>query len=215
LRFDHAAMGDSDPRPGGGDDTERLQADMSEAMAWLAKERGIEQFVVVGLCSGVTGAHNVAVADPRVKGAVFIDGYTFPTRGFHLRNRLTRYLAPQRWIRYARRRITRMREGAQTGIDEPESTSLLYTRGKISHDQFRADIRRMSERDARLLFIYTGTVTHNFNHSGQLYGMIGRDVSRKNIEVDRFAKADHLFSSLAERKRLIERICAWIVEPTR
>src|SRR4051812_5596154 len=90
LRFDHAAMGDSEPRPGSGDDIERIQADLSDAMAWLEKEREIQQFVVVGLCSGVTGAHNISVADARVKGAVFIDGYTFPTTGYYLRKNFTR-----------------------------------------------------------------------------------------------------------------------------
>jgi pimeloyl-ACP methyl ester carboxylesterase len=211
LRFDHSGMGDSEPRPGSGDDSERLGKDMSDAMDLLTEQLGVEQFVVIGLCSGVTGAHAAAATEKRVTAAAFIDGYAFPTRGYYLRHYSARFVAAQRWIRYARRKAARLRAGAVPGTEGAvEPTSTLYTRAPISLEQFRRDIERMSERGTKLLFIYTGTVNHTFNHTGQLFEMIGSGARRDGIEVDRFARADHLFSSLAERQSVIERIHDWI-----
>lgn len=211
LRFDHSGMGDSEPRPGSGDDSERLGRDMSDAMDWLTEKLGVEQFVVIGLCSGVTGAHAAAAREGRVTAAVFIDGYTFPTRGYYLRHYSARYVAPLRWLRYARRKVARLGasgSGSEGVVEEPTST--LYTRAPIAIEQFRHDIKRMSERGTKLLFIYTGTVNHTFNHTGQLFEMIGLGARRDGIEVERFARADHLFSSLKERQNVIERIRDWI-----
>jgi len=210
LRFDHSGMGDSEPRPGSADDSERLGRDMSDAMDWLTEKLDVEQFVVIGLCSGVTGAHAAAVTEKRVTGAAFIDGYTFPTRGYYLRHYSTRYVAPQRWVRYARRKAARLRAGGPRNGSAVEPTSTLYTRAPITMEQFRRDIGRMVERGTKLLFIYTGTVNNTYNYTGQLFEMIGPSTQRGGIEVDRFARADHLFSSLRERQNVIERIHDWI-----
>jgi pimeloyl-ACP methyl ester carboxylesterase len=211
LRFDHSGMGDSEPRPGSADDSERLRRDMSDAMDLLTEKFGVEQFVVIGLCSGVTGAHAAAATEKRVTAAAFIDGYAFPTRGYYLRHYSVRYVAPQRWIRYARRKAARLRAGTVRGTEgAAEPTSTLYTRAPIPLEQFRRDIARMTERGTKLLFIYTGTVNHTFNHTGQLFEMMGSGAQRDGIEVDRFARADHLFSSLAERQSVIGRIHDWI-----
>ena len=73
------------------------------ALDYLEQKKGHKRFALIGLCSGVDSAHAVTVADPRVVGAAFIDGYTYRTLGYHLRFHL-RYLSPRRWSRFLRKR---------------------------------------------------------------------------------------------------------------
>ena len=210
LRFDLSGRGDSEPRPGTVSDQELVELDTEEAMSWLADKLRVEEFVLIGLCSGVAAAHALSVKDARVRLAVFIDGYTYRTAGFYVRRHLFRYLQLERWARYFKYWGYRLGRGKSQIENSPLPAPRYYSGVNPSPAQFRADIERMIKRGAHLLFIYTGEVQESFNGASQLFEMLGRGFPRKGITLDHRVDADHLFSSVTQREALINRLCEWM-----
>jgi hypothetical protein len=104
LRFDVGGLGDSAPRPGPAGELERAVLDLEDAIAWVEANVG-GTCVLVSNCSGTDNAHAVAARDPRVRAAVFLDGYTYPTARYHLHGRVLRFVTPRRWGRFLRRHV--------------------------------------------------------------------------------------------------------------
>ena len=217
LRFDLSGLGDSVPRTGAQTSGEQAQADVVEALDWLERAHGIREAVIVGLCSGVDSAHPVAVADPRVAGAVFVDGYTYPTAGFYVRRYTLRYLQLERWRRFGRR-LTRKLATARprravvdpNGASDGEAPVGVFQRDLPSRERFRDDIARVAARGARVLFIFTGTYDGGFNSPRQMSEILGPTVPLSGIEATVFRGADHLFSSARHRALFIDRVCRWL-----
>ena len=204
LRFDLAGMGDSTARNDAPTPAERASRDLESAMTWLTANRGISEFLLIGLCSGVDSTHVAAVHDARVRGAAFIDGYSYPTTGFHIRRFTVRPLQVGRWVRFVHKRVLD-RHSRLTAIDEPA----VFERDYPTLDAFRQDVHVMTARGVHLLFVYTGGVYYRFNSASQVFEMIGRGAARDRIEVATLFNADHVFTRVTERARLVERLAAW------
>ncbi len=214
LRFDLSGLGDSASRSGAQTSSEQAQADVVEALDWLEAAHGVREVVLVGLCSGVDSTHPVAVADPRVVGAVFVDGYTYPTLGFHLRRHTLRYLQLGRWRRFAGRRLRRLRAGAAAGAApwQPDAPRGVFQREYPTRGRFRDDVARVAARGARLLFVFTGTYDGVFNGARQMGEILGPAVPRRAVEVALFPGADHLFTAAGHRAAFFERTRRWLSE---
>lgn len=220
LRFDLSGLGESEPRPEGTGDTEQAVRDTIEAMDWMAERHGIEEFVLVGLCSGVDAAHATALVDPRVVGAAFIDGYSYRTPGHLLRRHVLRLLQLGRWRRYLGRRLAarpsaagdraRPAGGAERAVTDPATAGLLFARRYPSRARFRQDVAALTRRGARLLFVYTGAVDEHFNSERQLAETLGRRVPRDRVAVAILRHADHVLTGLAERARLVALLVRWL-----
>lgn len=206
LRFDHSGMGDSAPRMDGADVVESATRDLVDAMDFLSDQANIEEFVVVGLCSGVDGSHKVALRDPRVTGAIFIDGYTYPTTGFRVRHYLQRSVHPGLWRRYLKRRWYRL-----TSREHRLNPAWpVFDRTYPTRETFARDIRRLQARSVQLYFIYTGTVSGYFNSEQQLFEMIGPGAAQTGITVNKIDGSDHIFTRLDARKDLLDRVSDWM-----
>ncbi len=212
LRFDLSGLGDSASRSGAQTSSEQAQADVVEALDWLEAAHGVREVVLVGLCSGVDSTHPVAVADPRVVGAVFVDGYTYPTLGFHLRRHTLRYLQLGRWRRFAARRLRRLRAGGGAGPWQPDAPQGVFQREYPARGRFRDDVARVAARGARLLFVFTGTFDGGFNGARQMREILGPAVPRRAVEVALFPGADHLFTAARHRAAFFERTRRWLAE---
>jgi pimeloyl-ACP methyl ester carboxylesterase len=207
LRFDLSGLGDSESRPGAAmADHERHMLDVREAMDWLEANAGISRFVVVGLCSGVDSAHPLARDDARVAGAIFIDGYLYPTRAFWLR-RYRRGLI-RRWLRAAAVRLAerRIRQSRELGREERN----VFDRHFPTLEEFRADVGRMTDRGARVLFVNTGNVVGVFNDAKQMYETLGSGARRDLIRSELIPEADHLFTATHLRTQLGDLISDWL-----
>ena len=203
LRFDLAGMGDSAARPDRQSPSESATSDIEAAMTFMTSMYGIAEFLLVGLCSGVDAIHVVAARDARTRGAVFIDGYSYPTSGFRLRHAVHRPLQPVRWVRFARR-ITRGQ--SRRGSD---AAATVFAREEPSHRQFVTDVLAMTSRAARLLFIYTGGASARFNSPRQLVETLGGESLPAGVECELMRDADHVFSRTDQRRRLCARITRW------
>ncbi len=215
LRFDLSGLGDSLPRPGARPDGEQAAADVREALDWLEAQLGVREVVLVGLCSGVDSMHPVAVADPRVVGAVFVDGYTYPTLGFRVRRHALRYVQLGRWRRFARRQLAKRGAAPCDGsrsVPTTDAAGPVFQREYPTLAQFRADVAAAAERGARLLFVFTGTCDSAFNSERQLREVLGRAAPTGMVSARVFARADHLFSGAEHRAAFFACVRGWIVE---
>jgi alpha-beta hydrolase superfamily lysophospholipase len=83
FRLDIAGIGDSassDPALENQTYSKHAVRCVKEAMALLAARRGVERFVLVGLCSGAYVAFHASLGDPKVAGALMINPQTFHWR---------------------------------------------------------------------------------------------------------------------------------------
>ncbi|MBV9878971.1 MAG: alpha/beta fold hydrolase, partial [Gemmatirosa sp.] len=208
LRFDHAGLGDSAPRPDAVHGDAEGARDLREAMDWLAARHGIASFSLVGFCSGVDAAHVVAVEDARVAAAAFIDGHSYPTAGHRLR-RVLRLSQGPRWSRWLSRRLRQLQPGALTRAELARDGASVFDRRPPTRRRFRADVASLAARGTRLLFVFTGTADPRFSAPRQLFETLGRGVPCTGIAVERYAEADHLFSAVAHRTALVARLRAW------
>ncbi|MCC7053624.1 MAG: alpha/beta fold hydrolase [Gemmatimonadaceae bacterium] len=204
LRFDLSGMGDSLLRTDVVTTAERAAADLADAMDWLQRECGVGEFLLVGLCSGVDSTHAAAARDERVVGAVFIDGYSYPTPGYRIRHLTRRPLQAGRWVRFGQRLLRGERRTARAS-----DNATVFARETPDRPQFARDVGAMTARGARLLFIYTGGVYHRFNSPRQVHEMLAGAVRLDRIEVDLMRDADHVFSRTEQRRALYDRVVGW------
>ena len=207
LRFDLSGLGDSLSRSGAQTSGDQATDDVREALDWLEAQLGVREVVLVGLCSGVDSMHPVAVADARVVGAVFVDGYTYPTLGYHVRRHTVRYLQIERWRRFARRHARPAGAPARTSADAPPA---VFQREYPTRARFRADIGTVAARGARVLFVFTGTFDACVNSDGQMRAVLGRVAPTSLVAVRMFPRADHLFSGVEHRAAFFACIAEWI-----
>jgi pimeloyl-ACP methyl ester carboxylesterase len=197
LRFDLSGLGDSEPRSDTLSDTERAARDLEQALDFLCERDVARRFVLVGNCSGVDSLHTVAGRDPRVEGAVYIDGYAYRNAAFLWRWMLLRWFEPNRWLRYARFR-GRYKSPAGTA-DRP-----VWKREIPTREEFQRDLEALVARGVRLLFVFTGGMGLHYNHASQFYDCFGH---RGTVAVSYHPRADHLLTSASERADVIGRIC--------
>ena len=203
LRFDLSGLGDSEPRGDARPDGERAVLDLTEAMDFLASRTGSSRFVLVANCSGVDALHATALGDPRVAGAVAIDGYAYRNSGYWLRRRTVALLQPSRWERRWRK-YRFERAGARREAGEARE---VWTRDIPTREVFASDLDRLRARGAELLLVYSGGMDQAYNYRGQFEAVFGR---RDGVEVDFYPQADHLFSAGSDRRWLLSRIDRWM-----
>jgi dienelactone hydrolase len=209
LRFDLGGLGDSEPRRDTRSDEERAVLDVQDAMNFVQERKGIQEFVVVGLCSGVDPAHALATTDRRVRGAIFIDGYAYPTLEYSVReaaDRVRRVLYAGNYRRWFRRRILSVFDRQALPNSSPE---VIFDRTFPPRSRFKQDLATMLEHGVRALFLYTRQA-YFFNHRGQFAKMIDATSIPPGVEVEHQLGADHVFTSTFERARGIRCMVDWI-----
>jgi pimeloyl-ACP methyl ester carboxylesterase len=205
LRFDYLGMGESGPRNPDDDRVSDESQDLADAIDFLHTAHGIDEVVLVALCSGVDGAHPIALRHARVRGVVFIDGYTYPTAGFLVRRYIHRGLQLNRWKRFLSRRLRTLLSPA---YGRPASDA-VFVRTLPTREEFRRDIASLLAQGVRAHFIFTGTVDSSFNSEGQMFEILGPGIPAERIAVTRVKDADHVFTVVSARQDVIRRIRDW------
>jgi pimeloyl-ACP methyl ester carboxylesterase len=207
FRIDVSGVGESPNRSDKRAAEERAAHDVRAAMDFLARKRQVEQFVLIGVCSGAMISHRVAVQDSRVVGAAMLDGYAYPTPGFTLRRYGRRLFRLKSWLSAAKRLLPAL---------FPHKPDPVYLTGEFfllfpPRDQVRADLANLLNRGVQCLFLYTGGMADlHFNHRRQFREMFGNlDPSGERLQCDYLAQSDHLFSAHAHRQHMFERIQTW------
>lgn len=162
---------------------------------------------------GVFHPARQAVVDERVAGAVFIDGYAYPTLHFWL-NRLASFLSsPSRVVRFLARcgcRVfSRPGSGARTGDgDDAEQFGWELP----PRAQTESELCGLIGRGVECLHIYSGEVSALYNYAAQFAEMYKSREIRETAHYAYIADADHTFSLPGPREELLRRICEWAVD---
>ena len=202
FRFDLSGKGDSEIGKESQSYDERLVSDIQDAMDFLSTKKGAHDFVLIGLCSGADDAHQVAVLDSRVSGAVFLDACGYRTLGFCLRYVGGRIFKLKKWKNFLKRKYRSVFLGRPT--DE------MFGRKFQPKQKVKEELAMLIERRLNLLYVYSGGAYEYYNYRGQFEEMFGPMDFHGRLQVEHFGEADHLYTLLEDRNKLLKTICDWI-----
>jgi pimeloyl-ACP methyl ester carboxylesterase len=195
LRYDQSGLGDSAVSTSTSGD--RRRDEMTSAMNVLARQSGVERFVIGGICSGADDAFHLAKDDPRIAGTLLLDGLAYRTKGFWLKHALPRLAKPSKVLQFLRRR-SEGEAGMEDFRDFPPQAEAVK------------QLEAMVARDARLLFLFTGGAYSYFNHAAQLADCFGPAAKAKQVALEFWPDCDHTFYLQRDRERLQRLVVAWM-----
>ncbi len=213
FRFDLAGCGDSDFAAGedGADAARDLVTAMDALMA-----RGLpDRYIGAGLCAGAHHVHQAARIDPRLVGAIFLDGYAYKT--------------PRFWVNYGMDRLTHSKRYAGTPERNPHALAPRGT-AEVAHDALpedigsvqaptpagmKADLQTFIARNMALCFVYTGELAAEYNYREQLTDAFPLLRSYPLLTLRLVIEADHAYSRRATRDALIRSLVDWCLSGPR
>ena len=211
FRFDLSGIGDSRARRDQLRLGERALVEAQAAMDSINKSRGIDKFVLVGLCSGADDAIRIASQDSRVVGMVLIDGYSAVSRGFYLHSYGRRLLSFRSWIDLLTGRsfvwtLLKQRLGAtEAAADAAPSQDWDF----LPKEEMLSSVSSLVARGARLLFVYSGGSPALYNYGKDLKAEFAQLAADGRVQVQVFENSDHIFTRLAHQRLLSETIQQW------
>lgn len=211
LRFDFAGIGDSEPRGGSQVASEAELAQLAEVMDYLWRTRGIERFILYGLCSGARASFNMACRDERVVGFVQIDGYCYRTWRYHYEHYRPRLFRRERWVS-ALRRILGLRRVDTGAVPAVDAAFLeVPTFDRTPPREVVADaLRCLVARGVRMYTCFTGGEP-DYNYANQYLDSF-RDVNfRGLLKLDYYPRANHIITQPDQQRLVIGNIVQWVV----
>lgn len=208
LRMDLSGLGDSDIRREIADGQDRATLDAKDAMNFLTTETGCNKFVLIGLCSGAYNAHQVAIDEDRIAGAVFLDGLVFRTEGFERRKRIHRMTHPRFWRNAVKRRL--VKDALEKSDDDSPGGAEFFEVDR-SAEEVGKEIRQMLKRDQQLLFVYTEGYD-DISSRSQFQEMFDLQPNATDLQVEYYKNFEHTYRLSAHRQTVVDRVTDWYAE---
>lgn len=213
LRLDLSGRGDSEVRKDGKSFVESAPLEIQSAMNDLQQTTGVDQFVIMGICSGAINAVQAAIVDDRVIGCIGIDPPAYPTRGYYLRHFGSRLLSGESWRnivtgRNALGRWLRFRPNAAAAAEELGEPFEDYP-ARPARQDVSALLTGIASRGARMLFIFSGSWSA-YNYRDQFRDAFPGVFATGMVDVEYYPDSDHTFSHLYNQQRLIARVSRWL-----
>ncbi len=206
LRFDFSGVGDSGTRRDTLPIEERFVRETQEAMDYLAGVKGVDRFVLGGLCSGADGAFWTALEDERVVGLWQIDPFTYSTLGSHLRHYGPKLLDPRAWLHSIRVRLPSIKRDDQG--DSEVFVASEYRRVFPPRSVVREGLDKLLARDASLYLFLTGDA--GVNYERQYADAFPALRSSKRLDVRFVPEAAHIVTGLEHQRLLLEDLGRWM-----
>lgn len=210
LRFDLSGLGESMVREESHSEQARVVADVRAALDFLEQSFGHQRFALIGLCSGADNAHWAALQDPRIAGAVMMDGPGYINLRYHLTNYVPKLVRFQSWKNFMARTVSTKAAGTPS-----QQRTELFVRPFPPREQMQSEILQLAQRGTKLLYLYTGGVEYYYNHEAQFAGNFpALKFNRRdsNIEFEYHREFDHTYSNLQHRRYYFSRVLRWIDE---
>lgn len=211
FRFDFSGIGDSEARKDALPFVESAPLETREAMDLLQQKYGVEQFVLLGLCSGADMAFKVAEQDPRVVGLVQLDPYAYRTPGYYLRRYGPRLLNPMAYVEsfLGRRRNAAIAAQRASAEHQETYTAPEYRRIFPPRDQVAVTLRTLVGRGVAMLNIFSDGQAEHINHGAQ-YARAFPDVPMGGLlRVEYVRHAEHTFTDLGDQARVERVVREW------
>ncbi|RYG37876.1 MAG: alpha/beta fold hydrolase [Burkholderiales bacterium] len=212
LRLDQSGLGDSAPRPDVVDPLHAGLADISDAIDWLVA-KGSKSVVLLGLCSGADFTIAYAGRDPRVVGAVLMDPSIPPTTRYRLNAIGARLMRGEAWTNLFRGRgrvwkiVTRQNAKPTTGEWAPSQLSFDDPQVRAFFEKAYGDA---VDAGNQILAIFTGGLKYQHNYKRQLLDAMPNVRFGKQLHLEYFASCDHTFTFLEDRRRMFDKVKAWL-----
>ena len=210
LRFDVGGMGDSLAHKDPGYDVDRVIADIRYAMDELTERKGIKRFVLMGLCTGASNAHKVAVIDDRVEGYISLGGYAYPTRQFYIRQYWALALDPKRIFNVVLRLGRKLFSKSETGNKETLLSEQFHWWLLPPKDKTRKDFVTLVDRGVNLLLVFSAGERNSFNYRQQMEHAFSSVDFKGRLKVVLNKYADHTYSMAIDRDRLMSQMIGWL-----
>lgn len=210
FRLDVGGIGDSLPLKGAGYDADRVITDIKMAMDALSQKKSLNDFVLMGLCTGAANAHKVAVVDDRVSGGIILDGYVFPTWRFYIRRYLPAILDPARgkkWLMRLTRRVSGAKQESDADSDMVEDFGWWTLPPKY---EVQNDLEKLVDRNVNLLYVFSGGQLESYNYQEQFVHVFRSVDFKGKLQVVFNNESDHTYSMGLDRDRLLDQIASWL-----
>jgi hypothetical protein len=204
FRFDLSGIGDSEANDGSEGYEKNAIKDAKAAMDFVQAKSNISTFILLGLCAGADNAHRIAGVDSRVVGAVFLDGYGFPTPWFKVRDYAPGLLKPHKWLKYLKKYLG----GTVTPSVNTDIT--VFERLWPTRETAMHELSQLVQRGVELIFIYSGGVPVYYNYRNQFKDMFKPVDFRGKLKLEYFKHANHTYTVLEQREKLFKCICSWV-----
>jgi pimeloyl-ACP methyl ester carboxylesterase len=207
FRFDFSGIGDSRQQTSAAPVRERNIKEIQEVIDYLERSRGKREFVLIGLCTGADNAHRAAVADPRVRGIVMLDGYSYPTATYFIRRFHNKLFGLSHWRDFLAGRIRRwISRSRRAGGETAESVTYFWILPKKS--QAERELQELVRRGVRMLQVFSGS-NIGYNYPAQ-YADSFRQIDFDGLlQVSYIEDADHTYSMQRDRRHLTSVIASW------
>lgn len=181
FRFDMAGLGDSQRRNSDGTLLQQRVSDIRAAMDHVERTWGASRFVMVGICSGADLAHLTALEDSRLDAIVMFDPYLYRTPRALL-NHFLRQAQQRGWF-YGLRLAMSSLINPRRPFEDPNSLQDTAKQGRSifpSREEFAARIKTLTERNVRILMVFSGSSPAMYNYHAQFgdafraYGFVDR-----------------------------------------
>ena len=208
MRLDLSGLGDSQIRDGKKSLAERAELDVVDAFDALQQKLGVDQFVLIGLCSGAFNSHRISVSEDRVVGAVFMDGIVFRTPGFYVRQFLG-FLRPRKLRNAIKRRMERRKlESANQKNARELASSAFFDNSELCPETTKGELEGLLNRGVRMLFLYTDGYD-DISGPAQFKEMFGLEPNRDLLQLEYYDTSEHTFRLTANREKALSRIADW------
>lgn len=206
LRFDFGGIGDSRRLKSGARRHEIILREMTDALDVLQKHYGESRIVTIGLCTGAENGYRLALADERVVGNVWLDGYGYKNlKGTLLRYKLKFGHTRGLWKRIMGKLDRSLAENPTDLVDEDEWQWTLPPKEELS-----AGLNGLHERGVRILSIYSGGVASYNTYRDQFRDSFPGASFLASMDFEYYPKADHTYKIRKDRDIMLNRVHDWL-----
>ncbi len=210
LRFDFSGIGDSGARKDNLPFETSSPLEAREAMDYLSKRKGVDAFILIGLCSGADMAYQTALADDRVAALAQLDGFVYRNWRYHAKRVGNKVLSPSGWAHSVRVRLAPDAEAElrdDSIYDNPE-----YRRLFPPKEEVEAGLQELMERKVHLFHFFSGDQPEHVNHQAQYGEAFGKVDFCDRLRVMYDPEADHTVTGLKHQKVVVKGMAEWAAE---
>jgi alpha/beta superfamily hydrolase len=224
LRFDFSGIGDSKARYDTIPFEKSSLIETQEAMTYLQKAKAVDDFILVGNCSGAVASFNTAIIDQRVKGIILIN----PSGRLYYSNHITPFIRlralARHYFRIFFRSSFKSKNWLKTISGEGDYSRLKNVAKDLTFSNIIGNNRYQSKKDSifvselqtlikrgiQLLIIHCegdlGLDFLNMVNNGDMHDLKSSGALRINI----IKGSNHTFTMLWSHQRLLIEIKQWL-----
>ncbi len=219
LRFDVSGQGDSGTTADALPQSQQVTNDIVGAIDVMERMAGVEQVLIVGLCSGANQGWIAALVDPRIAGLVMIDPFAYPTgktlakyhwRRIRLRGARGNLSLAGRSLRkaagYLLQEVSRrLKQSSNVSMSEESDYE-----SRLPLSEYVQGMQRLVDRGVNLLLIYTGSWSRHYSYPEQFSDLFGPYPFAAQIQCEYVPQFDHTLTLVSTQQKMIRRIESWI-----